>query len=97
MTWTQSILGLCPRLSRTEHVLEILPLEISIEILAVPSVTDILQDLIPGSLLTAFVAFIAQSAQSIPLMFQSNSCIPSGTMAETEPPSSMYAREGGVP
>ena len=73
IAWTQSILGLCPRLSKTEHDLEILPLEISSDILAVPSVTDILQDLIPGSLLTAFVAFMAQSAQSIPLMFQSNS------------------------
>ena len=89
--------GLCPRLSRTDEALDILPLETSNPIRAVPFVTEMLQDSTPGSLLTALVAFMAQSGQSIPLMLHSKSWTPSGVNMEYPSAPSIYSGHGGMP
>ena len=75
------ISGSWPRLVRTEEARETVPSEMSWEITTVPSATEILQDWIPGSRLTARDAFIAQSGQSIPLIPQSNWKIPSNEIS----------------
>ena len=67
----QGIIGSCPRFCRTKLARETFPLAKSKFRVTVPSVTDILTLLTPGSLFTALLAFIAQSVQSIPLIFHS--------------------------
>ena len=76
-TKRHSISGECPRLSRTDETREILPLAKSRLTLTLPSVAETKTSVVPGNRLTARVAFIAQSGQSIPRICHSNCSIPS--------------------
>ena len=85
-TLNQSTSGLCPRFSSTAEARDTCPLPTSRESLTEPSVADTLHCSMPGSLLTALVAFIAQSGQSIPLMPHSNSWTPSAARSASSTP-----------
>ena len=85
-TLTQSSFGLCPRFSSTDEARDTCPLPTSSESLTEPSVAETLHCSMPGSLLTALVAFIAQSGQSIPLMSHSNSWTPSAARSASSTP-----------
>ena len=85
-TPSHSTSGLCPRFSSTDEARDTCPLPMSRESLTEPSVAETLHCSIPGSLLTALVAFIAQSGQSIPLMAHSNSWTPSAARSASSTP-----------
>ena len=84
----QAISGLFPRLARTEFARETRPFARSNLNRTFPSATEMLTSSIPGSRLTALVAFIAQSGQSIPVIPHSNSNIPSAANTKSATTSS---------